>query len=167
MAAMPATEIGAYEDDTKLHFDAESDLPRFFDSVLQRTDQISQAIVDEEIVEQHIVVVDETVRLLRILRNSSSNIHASDKETLKNDAHLSAIMNWAMGPDIPFVKQEFPTSKPCFVGPVELNLPLLLSFFFTLSGILNIPSYILVHLLLHVHEYNLALRLPTRHQTVY
>ena len=48
MAAMLATEIGAYEDD----FDVESDLPRFLDSVLQRTDQISQTIVDEEIVEQ-------------------------------------------------------------------------------------------------------------------
>ena len=85
MAAMLATEIGAYEDDTRLQgFDVESDLPRFLDSVLQRTDQISQTIVDEEIVEQHIVVVDETVRLLRILRDSSSNINASDKETLDN-----------------------------------------------------------------------------------
>ena len=85
MAAMLATEIGAYEDDTRLQgFDVESDLPRFLDSVLQRTDQISQTIVDEEIVEQHIVVVDETVRLLRILRDSSSNISASDKETLDN-----------------------------------------------------------------------------------
>ena len=50
---MLATEIGAYEDDTRLQgFDVESDLPRFLDSVLQRTDQISQTIVDEEIVEQ-------------------------------------------------------------------------------------------------------------------
>ena len=40
----------------------------FLDSVLQRTDQISQTKVDEEIVEQHIVVVDQTVRLLRIPR---------------------------------------------------------------------------------------------------
>ena len=81
---MLATEIGAYEDDTRLQgFDVESDLPRFLDSVLQRTDQISQTM-DEEIVEQHIVVVDETVRLLRILRDSSSNINASDKETLDN-----------------------------------------------------------------------------------
>ena len=84
MAAMLATEIGAYEDDTRLHFDVEADLPRFLDSVLQRTDQISQTIVDEEVVEQHTVVVDETVRLLRILRDSSSNINASDKETLDN-----------------------------------------------------------------------------------
>ena len=52
MAAMLATEIEAYEDDTRLHFDVEPDLPRFLDSVLQRTDQISQTIVDEEIVEQ-------------------------------------------------------------------------------------------------------------------
>ena len=40
----------------------------FLDSVLQRTDQISQTEVDEKIVEQHIVVVDQTVRLLRIPR---------------------------------------------------------------------------------------------------
>ena len=52
---MPATEIEAYEDDTRLHFDVKSDFPRSLDSVLQRTDQISQTKVDEEIVEQHIV----------------------------------------------------------------------------------------------------------------
>ena len=40
-ARIPATEIEAYEDDTRLHFDGESDFPRFLDSVLQRTDQIS------------------------------------------------------------------------------------------------------------------------------
>ena len=41
-----------------------------------RTDQISQTKVDEEVVEQHIDVVDQTVRLLRTLRDSSSNINA-------------------------------------------------------------------------------------------
>ena len=34
-ARMPATEIEAYEDDTRLHFDMESAFPRFLDSVLQ------------------------------------------------------------------------------------------------------------------------------------
>ena len=87
-ARMLATEIETYEDDTRLHFDVESDLPRFLDSVLQRTDQIFQTKVDEGIVEQHIVVVDQTVCLLRILRDSSSNINAHDKETLDN--HSSA-----------------------------------------------------------------------------
>ena len=53
-------KIEAYEDDTRLHFDAESDFPRFLDSVLERTGQISQTKEDEEIVEQHIVVVDQT-----------------------------------------------------------------------------------------------------------
>ena len=80
---MPAMGIEACEDDTRLHFDVESDLPRFLDSV-QRTDQISQTKADEEIVEQHIVVVDQTVRLLRIPQDSSSNINAHDKETLDN-----------------------------------------------------------------------------------
>ena len=54
---MPAMGIEACEDDTRLHFDVESDLPRFLDSVLQRTDQISQTKVDEEIVEQHILLL--------------------------------------------------------------------------------------------------------------
>ena len=67
-ARMPATEIEAYEDDTRLHFDVESDFPRFLDSVLRRTDQISQTKVDEETVEQHNVIVDQTVRLLRVRR---------------------------------------------------------------------------------------------------
>ena len=47
-----------------IDFDVESDLPRCFSSILQRTDQISQSKVDNEIVEQHIVVVDQTVSLL-------------------------------------------------------------------------------------------------------
>ena len=34
--------------------------------------------------EQHNVVVDQTVRLLRILRDSSLNINAHDKETIDN-----------------------------------------------------------------------------------
>ena len=83
-ARMPATKIEAYEDDTRLHFDVESGPPRFLGSVLQRTEQISQTKVDEEIVEHHIVIVDQTVRLLRTPRDSSSNINAYDKETLDN-----------------------------------------------------------------------------------
>ena len=67
-ARIPATEIEAYEDDKRLHFDGVSDSPRFLYSVLQRTVQISQMKVDEEIVEQHIVVVDQTVRFSRIPR---------------------------------------------------------------------------------------------------
>ena len=61
-ARIPATEIEVYEDDKRLPFDGVSDFPRFLYSVLQRTVQISQMKVDEEIVEQHIVVVDQTVR---------------------------------------------------------------------------------------------------------
>ena len=84
MAAMPGTEMATYEDGvTRLDFDVESDLSRFLSSVLQRTDQISQSKVDDKIVKQHIVV-DQTVSLLRMLRDSSSNINAYDKETLNN-----------------------------------------------------------------------------------
>ena len=54
-ARVPATEIEAYKDDKRLHLDGESDFPRFLDSVLQITDQISRMKVDEEIVEQHIL----------------------------------------------------------------------------------------------------------------
>ena len=46
----------------------QSDFPRFLDSVFQRTDQIFQTKVDEEILEQHNVIVDQTVRLLRVPR---------------------------------------------------------------------------------------------------
>ena len=49
-----------------------------------RTDQISQTKVDEEIVEQHIDIVDQMVRLPPTLLDSSSNINTYDKETLDN-----------------------------------------------------------------------------------
>ena len=78
---MPGTEMATYEDDdTRLDFDVESDLSRFLSSVLQRTDQISQSKVADKIVKQHIVVVDQTVCLLRMLRDSSSNINAYDRQ---------------------------------------------------------------------------------------
>ena len=103
VARMLATGIETYEDDTSLHFDVESDLPRFLDSVLQRTDQISQTKVDEGIVEQHIVVVDQTVRLHRILRDGSSNINAHDKGTLDNlssafsiQFYISFLFTWVL-----------------------------------------------------------------------
>ena len=68
------------EDDTILDFDVEFDLLRFLSSVPDRTDQISRTKENHEILEQHIVVVDLTVCLLRTLRDSSSNISADDKE---------------------------------------------------------------------------------------
>ena len=68
------------EDDTILDFDVEFDLPRFLSSVPDRADQISHTKENHEILEQHIVVVDLTVCLLRTLRDSSSNISADDKE---------------------------------------------------------------------------------------
>ena len=68
------------EDDTILDFDVEFDLPRFLSSAPDRTDQISHTKENHEILEQHIVVVDLTVCLLRTLRGSSSNISADDKE---------------------------------------------------------------------------------------
>ena len=68
------------EDDTILDFDVEFDLLRFLSSVPDRTDQISHTRENHEILEQHIVVVDLTVCLLRTLRDSSSNIGADDKE---------------------------------------------------------------------------------------
>ena len=86
MAAMPGTEMAAYEDNgTRLDFDVESVcLSSFRSSVLERTDQIFQSKVDDKIEEQHIVFVDQTVHLLRTLQDRSSNINAYDKETLYN-----------------------------------------------------------------------------------
>ena len=72
---MPGTEMATYEDDdTRLDFDVESDLSRFLSSVLQRTDQISQSKVDDKIVKQHIVVVDQTVCLVKT-SNCTSKDH--------------------------------------------------------------------------------------------
>ena len=77
MAEMRITGIAAHEhDDSRLDLDVESDLPRFLSLVLETTDQISQAKLDDEMVEQHIVVVNQTVHLLRTLRDSGSNIIA-------------------------------------------------------------------------------------------
>ena len=59
----------------------------FLDSVLQRTDQISQTKVDEEIVESILSLsIKRCVCFLYpgIPRDSSSNINAYDKETLDN-----------------------------------------------------------------------------------
>ena len=50
-----------------------TDLPRFLNSVLEQN-------VERRIVEQHIVVVDQTVSLLRSLRESDRIFDAADKE---------------------------------------------------------------------------------------
>ena len=55
-----------------------------FSSVLDKTDQTSHSKVDYGILERHIVVVEQTVCLLRTLQDSSSNIGADDKEHLEN-----------------------------------------------------------------------------------
>jgi len=55
-------------------FDVESDLPRFLNSEL--AEYICQR---RRIVEQHIAVVDQTVSLLRSLRDSRSTIDTADK----------------------------------------------------------------------------------------
>ena len=72
------------DDDTILDFEVEFDLSRFLSSVLDKTDQTSHSKVDYGILERHIVVVEQTVCLLRTLQDSSSNIGADDKEHLEN-----------------------------------------------------------------------------------
>jgi len=73
----------AAEDERRLDdFDVESDLPSFFNSILEKAEYICQINVERRIVEQHIVVVDQTVSLLRSLRDTWSNIDSDDKETL-------------------------------------------------------------------------------------
>ena len=83
-AASVAMRAAHEDDDTILDFDVEFDLPRFLSSVLDKTDQVSHTKGDHEISEQHIVVVDQTVRFLRTLRDSSSNNSADYKEYLDN-----------------------------------------------------------------------------------
>ena len=79
-AAFVAMRTAHEDDDTIFVFD----VPRFLSSVLNKTDQVSRTKVDHEILEQHIVVVDQTVRLLRTLQDSGSNISADDKKYLDN-----------------------------------------------------------------------------------
>ena len=55
-------------------FDVKTDLPRFLNSVLEKAEYISQENVERRIVEQHFVVVDHTVSLLRTLGDSRSII---------------------------------------------------------------------------------------------
>ena len=71
-------------------FDVEIDLPRFLNSVLEKAVYICQRNVERRIVEQHIVVVDQTVSLLRSLRDSRSIIDTADKEMLSD---LSSAFN--------------------------------------------------------------------------
>ena len=71
--------------------DVEIDLPRFYqDSVLEKDEYICQRNVERRIVEQHIVVVDQTVSLLRSLRDSRSIMDIADKEILSD---LSSAFN--------------------------------------------------------------------------
>ena len=84
-SAMSFAMRTAHEDeDTILDFEVEFDLSRFLSSVLDKTDQTSHSKVDYGILERHIVVVEQTVCLLRTLQDSSSNIGADDKEHLEN-----------------------------------------------------------------------------------
>lgn len=71
-------------------FDVEIDLPRFLNSVLEKAEYICQRNAERRIVEQHIVVVDQTVSLLRSLRDSRSIIDTADKEMLSD---LSSAFN--------------------------------------------------------------------------
>ena len=63
-------------------FDVETDLPIFLNSVLEKTEDLCQPNVERRIVEQHLVVVNQTVSLLRSLRDSRSIIDTPDKEIL-------------------------------------------------------------------------------------
>ena len=75
MAAMAADED---------RFDVEIDLPRFLNSVLEKAEYISQRNVEGRIVEQHIVVVDQTVSLLHSLMDAEKEI-LSDLSSAFND----------------------------------------------------------------------------------
>ena len=63
-------------------FYVEIDLPRFLNSVPEKAEYICKRNVEKRIVDQHIVVVDQTVSLLRSLRDSRSIMDTADKEML-------------------------------------------------------------------------------------
>ena len=46
-------------------FDVENDLPKFFESVLDKVDYIFQNDVDLEVAESHAEVLDQSIRLIR------------------------------------------------------------------------------------------------------
>ena len=71
-------------------FDVEIDLPRFLNSVLEKAEYICQRNLERRIMEQHIVVVDQTVSWLRSLRDSRSIMDTADKEIL---SYLSSAFN--------------------------------------------------------------------------
>ena len=81
-AVSVAMRTAQKDDDTIIDFDVEFDQPRLLSSVLDKTDQVSHTKGDHEILEQHIVVVDQTFVFL--VRDSSSNISADDEEYLDN-----------------------------------------------------------------------------------
>ena len=65
-------------------YDLDTDLPKFLHSVLEKAEGICRANVDNEVVEQHLLVVDQAVNLLRTLRvNNTAEMNLDDKETLK------------------------------------------------------------------------------------
>ena len=66
-------------------FDVEIDLPRFLNSVLEKAEYICQRNVEGRIVEQHIVVVDQTVSLLRSLMDTADKEILSDLSSAFSD----------------------------------------------------------------------------------
>ena len=92
-AASIAMQTAHEDDDTILDFNVEFDLPRFLSSVLDKTDQVSRTKGDHEILEQGIVVVNQTVRLLHTLQGSSSNISADDEEYFSKE-DTAFLLHW-------------------------------------------------------------------------
>ena len=92
-AASIAMQTAHEDDDTILDFNVEFDLPRFLSSVLDKTDQVSCTKGDHEILEQGIVVVNQTVRLLHTLQGSSSNISADDEEYFSKE-DTAFLLHW-------------------------------------------------------------------------
>ena len=129
MAAAGATvamRTAHKDDDTIIDFDVEFDLPRFLSSVLDKTDQVSYTKGDHEILEQHIVVVDQTVRFLRTLRDSSSNISADDEafcdvsSALRQCIALASLSPTTVANNVcPMVKSDG-AGKPAFDISAEL-----------------------------------------------
>ena len=127
--------IMADEGDEFEDFDIEKDLPKFLISVLDNAEAIFQGMLDQEIAEAHAEVADQSVKLIRSLKDLDG-IQTRDIESLDSLATafadvLTSLRHYiAMMPVTPttvaenFVpspraKKESP-GRPCFDIPAEM-----------------------------------------------
>ena len=119
----------ADEGDEFQDFDIEKDLPKFLISVLDNAEAIFQGMLDQEIAEAHAEVVDQSVKLIRSLKDLDG-IQTRDIESLDSLATafadvLTSLRHYiAMMPVTPTTVAENFVPSP----HAKKESPLLLSF---------------------------------------